>query len=77
MLGHASAAMTQDVHSGLFDDDLDGVCGPDGQGSCVLTVYYAGSGIRCSQVQHESNPFCHNRIGLVGQQGLEPWTDGL
>jgi hypothetical protein len=25
MLGHASAAMTLDVHSGLFDDDLDGV----------------------------------------------------
>lgn len=25
MLGHASAAMTLDVYSGLFDDDLDGV----------------------------------------------------
>ena len=25
MLGHASASMTLDVHSGLFDDDLDGV----------------------------------------------------
>ena len=25
MLGHASAAMTLDVHSGLFDDDLDAV----------------------------------------------------
>jgi hypothetical protein len=24
-----------------------------------------------------SKPFCHNRIGIVGQQGLEPWTDGL
>jgi integrase len=24
-LGHASAAMTLDVYSGLFDDDLDGV----------------------------------------------------
>ncbi len=23
MLGHASAAMTLDVYSGLFDDDLD------------------------------------------------------
>jgi integrase len=25
LLGHASAAMTMDVYSGLFDDDLDGV----------------------------------------------------
>jgi integrase len=25
MLGHASAAMTLDVYSGLFEDDLDGV----------------------------------------------------
>jgi hypothetical protein len=25
MLGHASAAMTLDVYSGLFDDDLDQV----------------------------------------------------
>lgn len=25
MLGHASATMTHDVYSGLFDDDLDGV----------------------------------------------------
>ncbi|MBA3719445.1 MAG: tyrosine-type recombinase/integrase, partial [Nocardioidaceae bacterium] len=25
MLGHASAAMTLDVYSGLLDDDLDGV----------------------------------------------------
>jgi integrase len=25
MLGHGSAAMTLDVYSGLFDDDLDGV----------------------------------------------------
>jgi len=25
MLGHASAAMTLDVYSGLFDDDLDGL----------------------------------------------------
>jgi integrase len=25
MLGHKSAAMTLDVYSGLFDDDLDGV----------------------------------------------------
>jgi integrase len=25
VLGHASAAMTLDVYSGLFDDDLDGV----------------------------------------------------
>ena len=25
MLGHASAAMTLDVYSGLFDADLDGV----------------------------------------------------
>jgi len=25
MLGHASASMTLDVYSGLFDDDLDGV----------------------------------------------------
>lgn len=25
MLGHASAAMTLDVYSGLFDNDLDGV----------------------------------------------------
>ena len=25
MLGHASAAMTLDVYSGLFDDDLDAV----------------------------------------------------
>ena len=25
MLGHASAAMTLDVFSGLFDDDLDAV----------------------------------------------------
>ena len=25
MLGHASAAMTLDIYSGLFDDDLDGV----------------------------------------------------
>jgi len=25
MLGHASAVMTLDVYSGLFDDDLDGV----------------------------------------------------
>jgi hypothetical protein len=25
MLGHASAAMSLDVYSGLFDDDLDGV----------------------------------------------------
>ena len=25
MLGHASAAMTLDVYSGLFDDDVDGV----------------------------------------------------
>jgi hypothetical protein len=25
MLGHASAAMTLDLHSRLFDDDLDGV----------------------------------------------------
>jgi hypothetical protein len=25
MLGHASAAITLDVYSGLFDDDLDGV----------------------------------------------------
>lgn len=25
MLRHASAAMTLDVYSGLFDDDLDGV----------------------------------------------------
>jgi hypothetical protein len=25
MLGHASAAMTLDVYSGLFDGDLDGV----------------------------------------------------
>ena len=25
MLGHASAAMTLDIYSGLFDDDLDAV----------------------------------------------------
>ena len=25
MLGHASAAMTLDVHAGLFSDDLDSV----------------------------------------------------
>jgi len=25
MLGHASAAITLDVYSGLFDDDLDGL----------------------------------------------------
>jgi hypothetical protein len=25
MLGHAFAAMTLDVYSGLFDDDLDGL----------------------------------------------------
>jgi len=25
MLGHASASMTLDVYSGLFDDDLDAV----------------------------------------------------
>ena len=29
MLGHASAAMTLDVYSGLFDDDLDGVADSD------------------------------------------------
>jgi hypothetical protein len=27
MLGHASAAMTLDVYSDLFDDDLDAVAG--------------------------------------------------
>ena len=33
MLGHASAAMTLDVYSGLFDDDLDGVAERLDQGS--------------------------------------------
>ena len=27
VLGHASAAMTLDVYSGPFDDDLDGLAG--------------------------------------------------
>jgi hypothetical protein len=27
--------------------------------------------------QQERKPFCSNGIDLVGQQGLEPWTDGL
>jgi integrase len=41
MLGHASAAMTLDVYSDLFDDDLDGVAEAldhAAQDSSVITV---------------------------------------
>jgi integrase len=38
MLGHASAAMTLDVYSGLFDDDLDRVADElDTQGAVHAT----------------------------------------
>lgn len=39
MLGHASAAMTLDVYSGLFDEDLDGLA--DRMDSAVSGVYPA------------------------------------
>jgi len=38
MLGHASAAMTLDVYSGLFDDDLDGVAERLDAGARVYSV---------------------------------------
>ena len=41
MLGHASAAMTLDVYSGLFDDDLDGVA--DRLSATVHQWYPAGT----------------------------------
>ena len=37
MLGHASAAMTLDVYSGVFDDDLDGLA--DRMDASVAGVY--------------------------------------
>jgi integrase len=38
MLGHASAAMTLDVYSGLFEDDLDGVAERLDVGARVYSV---------------------------------------
>jgi integrase len=39
MLGHASAAMTLDVYSGLFDDDLESVADRLGEAAAASRVY--------------------------------------
>jgi integrase len=38
MLGHASASMTPDVYSDLFDDDLDAVAGHLNEGLALTSV---------------------------------------
>jgi len=77
MLGHASAAMTLDVYAGLFDGDLDGV-GDRMDEARVYSVCTQADVMQNRQAsQQERKSFCSNGIGLVGQQGLEPWTDGL
>lgn len=62
--GHASAAMTLDVYSGLFDDNLDGLSKDEvGSADPMASV----SEIRSATTES----------ALVGQVGLEPTTDGL
>ena len=83
MLGHASAAMSRDVYSGLFDDDL---------GALADRIDAAHEG---SMTGRHGAPWgrrvgagCEHRSGStrdktltwqtsVGRVGLEPTTQGL
>jgi hypothetical protein len=46
MLGHASAAMTLDLHADLFDDDLDTVAAALNDGAVSSGVGEMGAGAR-------------------------------
>lgn len=79
MLGHASAAMTLDVYAGLFEDSLDGVADRMDAMARGAADFLRTSGrvaaFPIAQEMRSKAPDLRRR--KVGQQGLEPWTDGL
>ena len=68
--------MTLDVYAGLFEDGLDDVAEPGRPGSRCRGL---AARDRADQEGHgmSRNRCVTRESGLVGQQGLEPWTDGL
>ena len=70
MLGHASAAMTLDVYSGLFEDRCDDVAD---------RMFARAAADLATDWRPGGEPARRRLRGSdgVGQQGLEPWTDGL
>jgi hypothetical protein len=80
MLGHASAAMTLDVYSGLFDDDLgalaermDAARDAPQTSRTVGTVWARSPIVKIDDQAASRRPA---RIP-VGRVGLEPTTQGL
>lgn len=68
MLGHASAAMTLDVHADLFDDDLDSVAVALDQARMNSSVGKGRSWDPCYQVKIQISI----EISVVPPLGLEP-----
>jgi hypothetical protein len=80
MRGHASAAMTLDVYSGLFDDDLGGLAERmDAAHDAHSSARTVGHGVGTESYQQDLRR-THGRLScryVVGRVGLEPTTQGL
>ena len=75
MLGHASAAMTLDVYSGLFDDDLTALADRmDAAARAADGRVWApcGRGLRSNDRKR-----ANVQVIAVGPVGIEPTTRGL
>jgi hypothetical protein len=75
MLGHASAAMTLDVHSGLFDDDLTALA--ERMDAASRAAAEARVGAVWARPLTERPEGGKTARQTVGPEGIEPSTRGL
>jgi integrase-like protein len=75
MLGHASAAMTLDVYSGLFDDDLTALA--DRMDAAARAAEEARVGAVWARAPVEPSGKGKRAGHAVGPVGIEPTTRGL
>jgi len=75
MLGHVSAAMTPDVYSGLFDDDLTALA--DRMDAAAQAATEARVGAMWRRARTKSRREANAQVSAVGPVGIEPTTRGL
>jgi len=75
MLGHASAAMTLDVYSGLFDDDLTALA--DRMDAAARAAADARVGAVWAWPPAKTAVKGNIQVSAVGPVGIEPTTRGL
>jgi len=75
MLGHASAAMTLDVYSGLFDDDLSDLAAR--MDAAAQEAAENRVGVLWARPQADRMQSGNVQVSAVGPVGLEPTTRGL